>query len=81
MAKPKTPHESIWDPAKNPTFWYREAIAPSFRTHEDEIIQFEKRLEKQLEKLRQFQRQGDLEDSHGGRSSQMNLTYEDEFQP
>lgn len=77
MVEPKTPCELIWDPTKNPTFVYQEAIAPSFHTHEDEIIQFER----WFEKLKQYQRHGDLEDSHGGHSSQMSLTDEDEFQP
>jgi hypothetical protein len=42
VVEPKTPCELIWDPTKNPTFVYQEAIAPSFHTHEDEIIQFER---------------------------------------
>ncbi len=33
----KIPWEPIWDPNENPTFWYREVIASSFCTHEDEI--------------------------------------------
>lgn len=45
--------------------------------HQDEIAQ----LKKQLEKLRRFQRLGDLEDSHGRRSLRMNLANEDELQP
>jgi hypothetical protein len=76
VPKPKTSHKPIWYPTENPTFWYRKAIAPSFYTHEDEITQFER----QLEKLRWSQRQGDLEDSHNGHSLQMNLVDEDEFQ-
>ncbi len=42
----KTPRKLIWDPTKNPTFWYRETIALSFHTNEDEIAQFEILLEK-----------------------------------
>jgi hypothetical protein len=46
VVEPKTLRESIWDPTKNPTFWYQETIALSFHTNEDEIAQFERLLEK-----------------------------------
>jgi hypothetical protein len=42
VVEPKTPWEPIWDPTKNPTFWYRKAVVPSFYIHEDEIVQLEK---------------------------------------
>jgi hypothetical protein len=77
MVELKTPWEPIWDPTKNLACGYQKAITPSFRTHEGEIAQ----LKRRLEKLKRSQRWSDFDNSHIRRSSQMSFTNEDEFKP